>query len=147
MKLSILFKYLTLWCPWDSLMLPFSVGIHNSLWADGSGVLVRRALAQLHVAHQLCLSWIRSSYTVTQALILTQLDCCNVLYMGLPLKTIQKLQQVWNAAAWAVLGASRMVHVTLLFHKLHWLPICFLVQVKVLVIIYNALLIVWVQVI
>lgn len=32
------------------------------------------------------------------------LEYCNVLYIGLSLKTIQKLQLVLSAAAWTVLG-------------------------------------------
>lgn len=38
--------------------------------------------------------------------------------------SIQKLQLVQNAATWAVLGAPRVAHVTPLFCKLHWLPVC-----------------------
>lgn len=38
-----------------------------------------------------------------------------VLYMGLLL----------NAARWAVPGAPRVVHITLLWHELHKLPVCF----------------------
>lgn len=34
------------------------------------------------------------------------------LYMGLPLKNIQKLPLVHNAAAWAILDAQRRAHVT-----------------------------------
>lgn len=36
--------------------------------------------------------------TVTHTLVALQLDYCNVLYVGLPLKTTQKLQLVQNAS-------------------------------------------------
>ena len=59
--------------------------------------------------------------------------------MGLPLKSIQKLQLVQNAAAWVSLGAPRLEHKTLLLRELHWVPVCFRVQFKVLVITFKAL--------
>lgn len=70
---------------------------------------------------------------VTQALVICRMDYRNVLYTGLPLKCIWKLQLVQSAAAWAVFGAPRMAHVTPLLHKLHWLLVCYGVQIKVLV--------------
>lgn len=112
----------------------YSLGIlldSRLLLVEQVAVMARRAIAQLCV---LCpfLDWefLRS---VTQALVILWLDYCNVLYMRIPLKTI------WNTAGWAVLGAPRMVHITLLFRKLQWLPVCFGVQFKVLIITFKAL--------
>lgn len=59
--------------------------------------------------------------------------------MGLSLKSIQKLQIVQNAAMQAVLGSSRVTYVTPLLHKLHWLLVCFQVQLKILVMTFKAL--------
>ena len=80
-----------------------------------------------------------SLQTVTHALVISRIDYCNALYMGLPLKSIQKLQLAQNAAARAVLGAPRRAHITPLLCELHWLPVCFWVQFKVLVITFKAL--------
>lgn len=37
-------------------------------------------------------------FMVTHSLVTSQLDYCNVLYLGLPLKSTQKFRWVWNAA-------------------------------------------------
>lgn len=58
---------------------------------------------------------------------------------GATLKRISKLQLVQNAALRTVLVALRVVHVTPLFHKLHWLPVWFRVEFKVIDIIFKAL--------
>lgn len=65
------------------------------------------------------------------------LDCCNVLYMELLLKTIQELQLDQNTSA--CIGPSQFAHVTPLLRKLHLLPVLFLVQFKVLVITFKIL--------
>ncbi|KAF7254503.1 Beta-tectorin [Varanus komodoensis] len=70
--------------------------------------VARSAFLQLRLIHQLrpyqeddCLA------TVTHALVTPRLDFCNVLYVGLPLKTVRILQMVQNRAAdgdWALLS-------------------------------------------
>ncbi|KAF7252624.1 Craniofacial development protein 2 [Varanus komodoensis] len=62
--------------------------------------VARSAFHQLRLIHQLhpyleddCLA------TVTHALVTSRLDFCNVLYVGLPLKTVWILQKVQNRAA------------------------------------------------
>lgn len=62
-----------------------------------------------------------------------------MVYMGLPLKNIQQLQLVQNAAAQLNLGVSYYTHITLLLCKPHWLPVGYQAQCKVLVITNKAL--------
>lgn len=76
---------------------------------------------------------------VVQALFISYLGNCNVLSMGLPLKSIQRLQLVQIVVPEAVFGAPRVAHVTLLFCELHWLLACFQVQLKILVITFKGL--------
>lgn len=64
---------------------------------------------------------------------------CNVLDMGLPLKSIQKLQLVQKVAAQAVMCTLGSVHITFLLCKLHWLALCFWIQFKMLIMTYNIL--------
>ncbi|XP_070618091.1 uncharacterized protein, partial [Erythrolamprus reginae] len=72
-------------------------------------------------------------------LITSRFDYCNALYMGLPLKSVRKLQIVQNAAARAVMGLPRYAHVSPSLRSLHWLPISFRSQFKVLVMTFEAL--------
>lgn len=55
-----------------------------------------------------------------------------------PLKSV-RFHQVQNVAVWAVMSMCRRAHRAPLFHELHWLPICFQVQFKVLVGTFKAL--------
>lgn len=74
---------------------------------------------------------------VTHVLVISWLDYCNTFYMGLFLKIIWKLQLVQNVAANTVLGAPRVVHTTPLLHELPWLPICFWILFKYLLLPLN----------
>ncbi|KAF7249703.1 putative uncharacterized transposon-derived protein F52C9.6, partial [Varanus komodoensis] len=100
----------------------------------------RSAFLRLWLIHQLrpylennCLA------TVTHALVTSQLDFCNALYVGLPLKTVRILQLVQNRAARLLTGTGRCSHITPVLRQLHWLPIEVRAQFKVLVITYKAL--------
>ncbi|KAF7238180.1 Complement C1q-like protein 3 [Varanus komodoensis] len=102
--------------------------------------VARSAFFQLRLIHQLrrylekdCL------VTVTHALVTSQLDFCNLLYVGLPLKTVQILQLVQNRAARLLTGTGHCVHITPVLRQLHWLPIEVRAQFRVLVITYKAL--------
>ena len=58
--------------------------------------------------------------------------------MGLPLKTTQKLRLVQNEAAGLLAGTSYRDHITPVLKELHWLPICFQLEFKVLVMTFKA---------
>lgn len=79
------------------------------------------------------------SSQVNYTLATCHLDYCNVLYVGLPLKSIPKLLLVQTAVVCIVLPKWRFVHVTPLLLELHWLPICVRVQFNVLVITFKGL--------
>lgn len=66
---------------------------------------------------------------VTHTLVTSYLDYCNIHYMGLLQKAIQKLQLVQNSATWIIRGKSHYTHVAL-----SWVPIAFRVQFKIFII-------------
>uniref|UniRef100_A0A803TL80 Reverse transcriptase domain-containing protein n=1 Tax=Anolis carolinensis TaxID=28377 RepID=A0A803TL80_ANOCA len=102
--------------------------------------VARGAFAQLRLVRQLRPFLGRSDLaTVVHALVTARLDYCNALYVGLPLKTARKLQLVQRAAARLITGAAYRERTTPLLSQLHWLPICYRAQFKVLVLTYKAL--------
>ena len=59
---------------------------------------------------------------LVSAFILSRLDYCNSVLVGLPLSTVAPLQRVQSAAARHVLGLPPCDHVCSALEKLHWLP-------------------------
>ncbi|KAF7234897.1 E3 ubiquitin-protein ligase TRIM21 [Varanus komodoensis] len=102
--------------------------------------VARSAFLQLRLIHQLR-PYLEYDYlaTATHALVTSRLDFCNVLYVGLPLKTVRILQLVQNRAARLLTGTGHYVHMTPVLRQLHWLPIEVRAQFKVLVMTYKAL--------
>ncbi len=67
------------------------------------------------------------------------IDYCNSLYLGLPLSSIARLQIVQNAAARLLTRAKKTEHVTPILASLHWLPVHFRIELKMLLFVFKAL--------
>ena len=132
----------------DGVALPLKEHVHSlgvllepsmSLEAQVASV-AQSAFYQLWLVAPLCPYLDRDNLaSVVYALVTSKLGYCNALYMGLPLKTVQKLQLVQNAAARLITGTRRFEHIRPVLAHLHWLPIRFRAQFKVLVLTYKAL--------
>ena len=65
------------------------------------------------------------------AMVISRLDYCNSVFVGLPADQIARLQRVQNNAARLVRKKGRRDHVTPLLKKLHWLSVKFRCQYKI----------------
>ena len=68
-----------------------------------------------------------------------RIDYCNSLLYGLPATHINKLQRVQNAAARLICSILRFSHVTPVLYSLHWLPVQFRIDFKILMIAFKAI--------
>ena len=76
---------------------------------------------------------------IIHAFVVSKLDYCNSLLYGLPSYLIQKLQHVQNSAARLVTLCPRYCNVTPVLRDLHWLPVFFRIEFKIMLITYKVL--------
>ena len=77
--------------------------------------------------------------TVTHAFISSRLDYCNSLYSAINKKAISRLQMVQNSAARLLTNTRKRDHITPVLASLHWLPVNFRIDFKILLITFKAL--------
>jgi hypothetical protein len=82
---------------------------------------------------------IDASKQLVTSLVISRLDYCNALLYGVPQTLINKLQIVQNTAARIISRTSRYDHITPVLKELHWLPVQYRIQFKILTHTYKAL--------
>jgi len=65
------------------------------------------------------------------SLVISRIDHCDSVPVGLPASTLAPLQRAQNAAARLIIGLSRRSHVTPALGQLHWLPTNFCIGFEV----------------
>ena len=75
--------------------------------------------------------------TIIMELVISHLDYVNSLMVGLPLKTIQKLERVQYMAAKIILNKKKYSSTTEAFYELHWIPIKQRIKFKILTIVHK----------
>ena len=81
----------------------------------------------------------QAAEALVHAFVTSKIDYCNSLLYGLPSTHIQKLQRVQNAAARLVTGSARFCRITPLFISLHWLPVKFRINYKIVLLTFKCI--------
>jgi hypothetical protein len=74
------------------------------------------------------------------SLVTSRLDYGNALLYGLSTSIIQRLQRVQNTAARMITRQKKSDHITPVLHSLHWLPVSYQCQYKLLLYVFKALI-------
>ena len=75
--------------------------------------------------------------TLVHAFVSSKIDYCNSLLYGLPEYQLNKLEPVQNLCARLICNESKYCHITLLLVDLHWLPVKFRIEFKILLIVFS----------
>ena len=68
--------------------------------------------------------------SIVQAVIISRIDYCNSLLVGVPVNQLSKLQRLQNAAARLVSNVAEYDHGSPTLVNLHWLPVTYRVNFK-----------------
>jgi len=78
-------------------------------------------------------------YLLRDSFITSHLNYRNGLLFGLPKVQITRLHRVQNAAARLVLGITKFSHITAALYELHWLPVSFRIDYKILLLTFKCI--------
>lgn len=76
---------------------------------------------------------------VIHVFITSRLDYCNSLYTGIGKSELYRLQLVQNAAARLLSGRKKREHITPVLSSLHWLPVKYRIDFKVILFVFKCL--------
>lgn len=83
------------------------------------------------------LSW-RTTEQLVHAFVSSRLDMGNALLFGISQTQLSRLQRIQNSAARLVTQTRRCDHITPVLRELHWLPVKWRIEFKILLQVYRA---------
>ena len=78
-----------------------------------------------------------AAVSVANAFVSSRLDYCNSLFRSLSKFNLHSLQSIQNSAARIVTILSKYTQITLVLRKLHWLPVQFRSEFKLVTLVYK----------
>ena len=81
---------------------------------------------------------IDATHTIVHSIVIGRLDCCNNFLYKVPGIHISKLQRDQNSAARLVCSTPRFNHITPVLFSLHWLPVTYRIEFKILVLTFKS---------
>lgn len=82
---------------------------------------------------------VKNLETALHAFVTSRLDYCNSLYIGISQSCVNRLQLVQNAAARLLKDKRKCDHITPVLISLHWLPVQYRINFKVLLFVLQVL--------
>ena len=80
-----------------------------------------------------------ATQTLVRFIVIGRLDYCNSLFYKVPAVHMSKLQRIQNSAARLVCSTPRFDHITPVLFSLHWLPVAYRIEFKILVLTFKAI--------
>ena len=80
-----------------------------------------------------------ATQTLVHSIVIGRLDYCNSLLYKVPAVHMSKLQRIRNNAARLVCSTQRFNHITPVLFSLHWLPVAYRIEFKILVLAFKAI--------
>jgi len=100
--------------------------------------VLRKCHYQLHLLSKLRPMLTQAAaISIALATIISRLDYCNSTLWGLPSSQLHRLQKVQNTAARIVTRTKKTDHISPVLKSLHWLPIHYRIDYKILCLAYN----------
>ena len=79
----------------------------------------------------------KSAQLIVQALVLSNIDCCNSLLASSPRYQLDKLQHIQNMSCWVICNIRKHDHVSSAMKNLHWLKIPERIMYKLCLLVYK----------
>ena len=77
--------------------------------------------------------------TLINAFVISHIDYCNSLLIGLPDYQLQRIQRILNGAARLIHNLPKFSHITVALKSLHWLPINKRIEFKIILQVFKCL--------